>query len=352
MGWLLRKKRSKPTVRRNAGAAIDPKPWNPARTLANIEALAAVVLLAGIAIGWQFAQGRLVDYVHKREMPRIGGKQVELADAPAWMSPRLRTEIQMSVADVASGDPLDMDSLERVVQRLSRDPWVEQVRRVQRLPEGRLRILADYREPVATVQTPEGFHLVDLKGVRLPGVYQEEQLGAVGLPRIVGVRQPPGVDGEIWPGDDVKAGLTLIRLLHNEPYMPQITAFDVGQRYARDRIRLAIKTRRGLVFWGSPPGQELAMEPDAKEKKRRLNEIRGTRNAAGAIDAGGRTIEIDGPATFFVLDSSPQSAAPQEAVTQTTETENPLPEATLAPQERVQDQPQDRTVNVGYTWSR
>lgn len=322
MGWLLTKPKSKPAVRRNSGAAIDPKPWNPARTLANIEAILAVALLAAIIAGWSFAERRLTQYVHVRELPRIGGRQVELTNAPAWMSPGLRTEVQMSVAGVASGDPLDSASLERVVEALCKNPWVARVERVQRLPGGRLSVVADYREPIATVETPDGFHLVDIKGIHLPGLYREDQLAALGLPRIVGAHERAGEHGQPWPGEDVKAGLALIRVLRNEAYLGQITAFDVGDRYATPvdkkelvRIKLALKTRRGQVIWGSPPGKEIPLEPDTNVKKRRLNEIRSDRRSGGSIDAGGRNVWIDGAATF-AKDTVSQEPLEQEPAVQ------------------------------------
>lgn len=317
MGWLLIQRKGGKASRKPRGSSIDPRPWNPASTLANFEALAAVAVLAAIVVGWRFAESALSRYVHQRELPRIGAHQVDLSDAPRWMSPRLRKELQAEAAKVASGDPLDADALERVVERLGQNPWVERVKRVQRMPQGRLRVLADYREPAATVQTPEGFRLVDIAGVHLPGLYREEQVPELALPRIVGVAKEPGPLGQVWPGEDIRAGLALVRLLRREPYMTQIVTFDVGQRYARDRIRLALHTRRGQVVWGSPPGQELAMEPDAAQKKRRLDEIRNDRRSAGAIDAGGRVVLIDGP---MILAQDP-------AV-------------------------EDQTLSVGYTWSR
>jgi len=164
---------------------------------------------------------------------------------------------------------------------------------VQRLEGGRVKVIAAYREPLAVVESEQGYYIVDSQGVRLPGLYGREQVERMSLPRIVGVASdPPRRAGESWPAQDLQAGLSLVQLLAAEPYLYQIEAFDVSERDARGRIRLVLRTRQGAVIWGLPPGQEHAIEPSAPVK---LDRLRLLVQKKGSIDAGGRVVEIYGP---------------------------------------------------------
>jgi len=200
------------------------------------------------------------------------------------------------VAVQAGTDPMDTHGLQRAILTLAIDPWIERVDRVQRLPGGRLWISAQFRQPVAVVEKPDGYRLVTEQGVRLPGLYVADQLAEVALPVIVGASSAVPHEGRVWQGKDMKAGLSLVRWLGQQPYWGQVRAIDVSGRDSRGRIHLVLRTQHGSVRWGLPPGTEKTIEPNAVTKAAWLADVYHQR---GAIDAGGNRVDVFGPAVFI-----------------------------------------------------
>ncbi len=290
------------------------QPWDPQRTLAGLKVVTIIATVATVVLGWGYAERRLGSYAAQLNSSHMHAGSVDLADAPSWMNPILLDQLRRTVANQVGHDPLDNDSLQRAALVLAANPWIEWVSRVQRTHTGVVRVFAQYRQPVAVVQGRDGYHLVNDQGVRLPGLYLSHQLNQLALPLIVGTSQAPRREGEVWPGDDLQAGLSLVLLLQDQPYWGQVGQIDVSHRDARGRQRLTMHTGGGIVRWGFPPGQEHAIEPPALTKKRWLAEVYQQR---GSIDAGGKIVEVFGPAVFV----------------------HQLPH-------------DDETVRVGYTWSR
>ena len=52
-------------------------------------------------------------------------------------------------------------------------------------------VFARYREPVALVQSRDGYRLVDIKGVRLPGLYLHHQIDQLEQPLLEGIHASP-----------------------------------------------------------------------------------------------------------------------------------------------------------------
>lgn len=292
MGWFLSsKKKAKP---RRRASLEEPKPWDPKRTLAGLKMLGVFALAVGLVIGWRYSERYLLDYAKQRQATPITADMIELIDAPAWMSENIRVQVRETAAEHIAADPMDGKSLRQTAEVLRNDPWVKDVIQVARRSGGQVLISANYRQPVAVVQGFDGYRLIDSQGVCLPGVYPQPQVDAMGLVIVTGVSSaPPSVPGEIWPGVDVQAGLTLVKLLAHEPYMNKIHSFDVGQRDERGRLRLVLHTADGTVRWGLPPGQENAIEPEAQVK---LGWLRQLAQRDAALSTGGQIIDIYGPA--------------------------------------------------------
>jgi hypothetical protein len=296
MGWFLTKNKKKERrAPKQARSSQPQQKWDPQRTLKGLKILGLGVLTFGVLATWRYAETRIGQYLIKRGPIQVLPQQIELADAPGWMSPVLAEHLRWIVAGQVSSNPMDQQSLNVAAAALNRNPWVESVGRVERFGDGSIRVHAKYREPVAVVMGPKGFYPVDGQGVRLPGVYQTHQLSLVGLPVIIGVAEVPAGEGERWPGDDLEAGLSLVRWLEGEPYADQIAAFDVSDRDARGRVRLVLRTDQGMVRWGLPPGMERSIEPNAETKKRWLRSVHRQR---GRIDAGGKVVDVFGAAVF------------------------------------------------------
>jgi cell division septal protein FtsQ len=293
MGWFLTKKKKRAQPRRRAGLD-EAKPWDPKRTLAGLKVLGVFAVAIGLVIGWRYSQDYLLSYVQRHHQVPMTADSVVLVDAPAWMSEDIRAQVRQAAIKHIDPDPMDGQSLRNAAAALRENPWVQRVDQVARRYGGRVLVSADYRRPVAVVQSRDGYHLIDNQGVCLPGLYQENQAKRLGLVQLTGVSSaPPAQAGEVWPGEDVQAGLALIRLLADEPYLDNVLAFDVSHRDARGRLRLVLKTHDGTVRWGLPPGEEHSIEPDAQVK---LGWLRQLARRDGSLSTGGQIIDIYGPA--------------------------------------------------------
>lgn len=291
MGWFLSsKKKTKP---RRRASLEEPKAWDPKRTLAGLKALGIFALAIAMVIGWRYSERYLLDYARQRQTAEVTADMIELVDAPAWMSENIRAQVRATASSHIDPDPMDGKSLKQTAEVLRNDPWVKDVIQVARRSGGRVLVSATYRQPVAVIQGFDGYRLVDAEGVCLPGVYPQAQVESMGLVVVTGVASaPPAVPGETWSGADVQAGLSLVRLLEGEPYMDKIHSFDVGQRDERGRLRLVLHTAEGTVRWGLPPGEEHAIEPEAKVK---LGWLRQLARRDASLSSGGQIIDIYGP---------------------------------------------------------
>jgi len=293
MGWFLTKKKKRAKPRRRAGVD-EGRPWDPKRTLTGLKVLGVFALAIGLVIGWQYAQDYLLTYVQRHHQVPMTADSIELVDAPGWMSEDIREQVRRTVVKYIDPDPMDGQSLRHAAQALRGNPWVKRVDQVARRWGGRVLVEAEYRRPVAVVAGKDGYHLIDDQGVCLPGLYKQNQAKQLGLVQLTGVSSaPPAQVGEVWPGEDVQAGLALIRLLANEPYLDKVLAFDVSDRDSRGRLRLVLHTNDGTVRWGLPPGQEHSIEPNAQVK---LGWLRQLAQRDGSLSTGGQIIDIYGPA--------------------------------------------------------
>ena len=224
--------------------------------------------------------------------------KVVLVNRPPWMSDFLAEQIIAAVRPVGTHSAFDHQMLVDVDAMLRTNPWIREVRRVRRAydkkPADTIEIDCEYRAPIALVHWRDYYWLVDGDGVKLPEQYTAEQ-----LPRIVmgpnrrlnirvveGVRQPPVESGDKWPGEDLAAGLDLVKLLHGQPYAEEVVKVDVsnyGGRNSNKEAQLTLVTRYGTeIRWGRPvnskdffievpPNQKLAYLRQVYEQFRRVD---------------------------------------------------------------------------------
>ncbi len=290
MGWFLSSKKSKRKPRVAAGKGVGPK-WDPKRTLRGLEFLGVVGLIAATGLGWQYMERVLGAYAARQRAgrPEVSQPQIELAQAPPWLSARLSEHLRRTAASQLTSDPLDQASLESARRSLQQTAWIERVWRVERTPRGAVVVHANYRTPTAMVDCRDGFHLVDSGGVRLAGPYRRDEAMRLKLPVIVGSQGAAPRSGQAWEGGDVQAGLALMRLLQDKPYFHEVRAADVSARDTRGRVVLTLLTTSGKVRWGLPPGEEQPIEPDANAKLRALASVWAQRRT---INLSGRVIDV------------------------------------------------------------
>lgn len=310
MGWFLNGDKKKTAARSRRTKALGRSPWDPVKTLAALQMFGALGLILAVAVSWKQLEAILTAYARENQtVPAELPERVALVNPPSWMNQTLQQQLTQLAAGHVTSDPMDHTSLQRLLDAMAASPWVEHVERVQRTNTGQIQVTADYRQPTALVETSEGYGLIDRKGVRLPGIYPRHAVSRLNLPVITGVAAKPRQEGELWPGDDLQAGLALVKMLADQPYASQIQAYDVRDRDPRGRIRLTLKTRTGLIRWGLPPGQEQPVEPDASIKKQWLAKV--AQSYRGLVDAGGKVVDVYGAAVFVhpTGDSEAEQAA-------------------------------------------
>ena len=294
MGWFGKTGRGRNRGKRRSATRFADNLLVPA-IVKQRKHLAVAALIIATLVGWRYAKSYLVDNAAAATTAPTS-QQVRLADAPPWLNKLVRQHLRQQVSACLQHDPWGRASLGRSVAALEQNPWVRKVRRLRRQRNGTVTVSADYRRPVAVVGSQHGYHRVDVHGVQLPGLFVHSKLESLGMPLIMGVGAPPPGEGLHWPGDDLFAALALVRFLEDQPYRKQIKYIDASSRDHRGRVRLALVTQNGCVRWGLAPGIGDPIEPDTSIKLRRLATVyRRWR----AIDAGGKTVDIYGPAIFI-----------------------------------------------------
>lgn len=305
MGWFLTNATPRKSSRRGGRAASAGAwgRWDLPRTLAGLKVLAVLFALAAAALGWHRAERYLRGYVARHTAKPIMQERIELADAPAWMSPALAEELRLVVAFELGEDPMDGRSLQNAARALAASPWVAAVDRLERQPGGRCRVIAEYRRPVAVVETDQGYQLVDAGGVVLPQRYHAAEVAAVGLKPIEGVRTVPPPPGQRWDDPRLAAALKLVTLIERQPWVGQVRSIDAGRDDQRGRIRLVLHTdRNGVVTWGLPPGEEHPIEPAATTKLQWLAQVHAR---SGRIDHNGGSVNVFSAAAYAHGPASP-----------------------------------------------
>ncbi|MEO6434885.1 MAG: hypothetical protein ABIP55_03870, partial [Tepidisphaeraceae bacterium] len=148
------------------------------------------------------------------------------------------------------------------------NPWIREVTQVRRAydksPGDTLEVDCEYRAPVALVRWKDYYWLVDGDGVKLP-----EAFSAADVPRIVkgangkmniriveGVRQAPPESGIKWAGEDLHAGMELVKLLFGHDYTEEILKVDVSNVARKQDVKasqIVLVTRHDTqIRWGQP----------------------------------------------------------------------------------------------------
>jgi hypothetical protein len=217
--------------------------------------LATMAPLAGLVAGLWAAHG----YVQHHPGRGHVSVSARLCDTPGWMPASLARDIRSDVLP-HEGDLRDPELTRQIHRRANANPWVREVRGIRKLrtddpARGVAEIDAIYRSPAARVLTPDGrsWQYVSHDAHRLPddvprwrasvprsggGTREAYFMDRAELPagaRVVrvhyvfirGVEAESPAPGEPWPGDDVEAGLRLVKLLWKRPYAAQIVEVDV-----------------------------------------------------------------------------------------------------------------------------
>ncbi len=257
--------------------------------------LAVIALIVGVGLAARASKRYIDNKVDKQTAPPT----IVFKDRPAWMSDVLFAQIAAGIAPDKARSTFDHDLLVETVEKLKSNPWVATVREVRRgftkTAGDTLEIDADFRTPAALVRWGEYYSLVDGKGVKLPEQYPRNMAtrivhgadGRVNIRVIEGVYNPPPEPGKQWRGEDIQAGLQMVKLLHDEPFAQdvlKVNVENVNRRISAKDPQIVLKTRYGTeVRWGRPiAATDFFMEVSPDQK---LSSLRQIFAQYGRIDA-------------------------------------------------------------------
>jgi hypothetical protein len=296
-------KPAEPGGRSNKRAApAAPADAAPKRSPWWVHVTFGVILLALVVTGIYRARAFADDKLARSAAPA----HLVFLNKPEWMNADLIARITEAVSPVSSTSSLDHKVLVDTADMLRAHPWVRSVKQVRRVygagPGDTIEVDCEFRTPVALVQDDRVYWMVDGDGVKLPEKFTSDELGKLGLGlepkrqlrRIIGVDARSPQAGEIWPGEDLRAGLDLVKLMHDKPYLNEIVEVDVMNFAARvdtNAAQLVLRTFRGSeVRWGQPiDATRFYREPTTDEKLRTLERIYAQYDR---VDAGS-TVGID-----------------------------------------------------------
>ena len=226
-------------------------------------------------------------YVERKSFP-TDPPDIVLVNRPVWMSDFLAEQIANTARPRTAHSPFDQQMLIDSVAMLRTNPWIKDVKQIRRAyrksPGDILEIDCTYRAPIAIVQWGDFFSLVDGEGVKLPEQFTFAQLskimfgqdGRMNIRIIDGVSRPPPEPGHKWIGDDLTAGLALVKLLYGQPYAEEIRTVRIsnfGGRVDPKEAWLVCVTREQTeIRWGRVKDNDPA-EVSIAQKLLYLNQI-------------------------------------------------------------------------------
>lgn len=155
-------------------------------------------------------------------------------------------------------------------------PWVDHVEKVEvRLPN-QVKVRLVVREPVVAVKWGETHYLVDKKGVRLPGQYEDLAKVPYVLFRVSGVQASLPRPGQRWADAGIPAGVAVAAALRDggveqELGIDAIDVANVDGRLDPNRSEIVLHTgERTAIEWGRSPWTKKFGEPTMDSKLENL----------------------------------------------------------------------------------
>ncbi len=297
------------------------KPRDP-EAIARTRRLLGKTLLIGIlfvsaGVGYHFIQQQVENRLAFPNRP----PRVVLKNRPVWMSDFLADQIAEVARPRVPHSAMDHQMLVDVTGLLRANPWIREVRQVRRAfhkrPGDTLEIDCEYRAPVALVKSGDFYWLIDAEGVKLPEQYTQDQIkkvvygqdGRVSIRVIEGVTRWPPESGQKWTGDDLQAGLDLVKLLHGQNFSDDILSIDVTNFMGRKDTReaqLVLGTSYGThIRWGRPVNaRDFFVEVSTAQK---LDYLRRVYNEFHRVDGNQPWIDIRFDKITYPSDTTAQA---------------------------------------------
>jgi hypothetical protein len=201
--------------------------------------------------------------------------------------------VRRARAAIREPDPLSVRPLRAIATALGESGWFEGEPAVNRDGRGRIVVQGDWRVPAAVVRYSGWDHLVSWTGMPMPRRYAA---GSSNQRVIIGARLGPGPTEapaagyrSPWPGEDVAAGLRLLRLLAERDLVKQVEGIDVSS-YPRGMLEL-VTIHGTRIEWGAAPGEWTPGQATDEERIARLLRLQAE---YGRIDGGAARVRIAG----------------------------------------------------------
>lgn len=255
-------------------------------------------LAAGLTLGAPRAQLRIAQRVAAQPV-RVSYAWPEGDKGQSWLPQDIRDEI-LALSQQAiekSPDPFSAEGLRGVAEAARGCGWISSVIRVERDGPDTVRVDAVWHTPAAVVRREGTDYLVAMGGEILPLSYKADQsplkavVGSTLSPELAGGKPSPG---QVWPGGDVQAGLSLLRLVAARPWADQVTGVDVTEYLSRKELVLVTRWN-GKIVWGGAPGDAIPGQLSTAVKVARLDALF---SRYSRVDAGKRLVDVTGVYTM------------------------------------------------------
>jgi len=269
--------------------------------------IAVVMVLGSAAVAWGFVAGTRALERRAGELLATNEQNIEIvwptltappegerAERTTWLPSKFREELLRTAHEAAAQHPGAFDAMRprAVGEALYATGWFASPPSVSTVEGGAIRVEGEWRLPAAAVRSAGLDYLVSWDRRRLPHEYP---VGQSGQRVIVGVQYaPPSDDGKrdcwtVWPGEDLEAGLVLLRTLRADSAVyADIADIDVSD-FAQTGSLTIVTQRGSRVVWGGRPD---AFQPGEISAEDKMDRLRTLKQRYGSIDAGQRDIEI------------------------------------------------------------
>ena len=200
---------------------------------------------------------------------------IHAAVAPAWSDRQGEEIVKISNPGATL---FDESLVAKVGKTFEECAWIKRVTSVERVFPDQLRIRFEYRKPHVAVRCENGYVLVDVDGVRLPGVYAEPPASERSA-RVAGVGGRPPEPGKVWDAPALRAGMKMADYVDATPLLARLKVREInvanhGGRLDPRLSEVTLATSSGVeLAWGRTPDTARFGDPSPEEKLENLREV-------------------------------------------------------------------------------
>jgi len=207
-----------------------------AEELAAQTALRAL-LVAFILVGGYLLVKEMKTFVCQLERFQVSPATLTFTALPSWVTPKVQQQLAYIPDLPERFSILEPNLATRVAQAYERNPWVAEVRAVERHFPNRLTLALSLRRPVAAVRYRGSYYLADGEANRLPLRFRSWPQPEYRLPIVTGALTEPPRSGAQWQDEAVRAGCAVAQLLKTHGFVRRlgVTVVDASNLGGRRR---------------------------------------------------------------------------------------------------------------------